>query len=78
MKSDWNDESASSHRTPGTTRGWKMQKPAPRPRRTRAPCTHPAEGLLASRTGREQLVVEATQFVVTAAAATRNEYSLDT
>lgn len=53
--------------------------PPPRTSEDARPCTHPAEGLLASRTGREQLsVVEATQFVVTVAAATRNKYSLDT
>ena len=53
--------------------------PPPRTSEDARPCTHPDEGLLASRTGREQLsVVEATQLVVTVAAATRNKYSLDT
>lgn len=47
--------------------------PPPRTSEDAHPCTHPDEGLLASRTGRELLsVVEATQLMVTVAAVTRN------
>ena len=40
---DWNDESA-SHTTPGTSRSWKRQDPAPQNLRGRVPLNTPWQG----------------------------------